>query len=114
MYAWPEGSVNDFNYLLNHLRVIYSGTIIGELVRDKLVPAHALAMSSSVAGLVPRTAVDHDQAISFLQRKEMQDWQGLQGWQLLTHLGYNLGWVNGLPNRVNNYYPKELRILKDR
>jgi len=36
-----------------------------------------------------------------------------KGWSLVTYLGHPLGWVNILPNRINNYYPKELRNLKD-
>jgi hypothetical protein len=45
VYAWPSHLVNEFSLLLNKLGVIYSGTIVGELMRDKLVPHHALAMS---------------------------------------------------------------------
>ncbi|NNU33163.1 hypothetical protein HK413_01390 [Mucilaginibacter sp. S1162] len=29
----------------------------------------------------------------------------------MTYRGEALGWAKLLPNRVNNYYPKELRIL---
>ena len=36
-----------------------------------------------------------------------------KGWQLVTYVNRPLGWINVLPNRVNNYYPKEMRILKD-
>ncbi|MBL7733585.1 MAG: hypothetical protein JNM88_20615, partial [Chitinophagaceae bacterium] len=36
------------------------------------------------------------------------------GWQTVSYNGHPLGWVNKLPNRINNYYPKELRILKER
>jgi NOL1/NOP2/fmu family ribosome biogenesis protein len=35
------------------------------------------------------------------------------GWKLVTYEGHNLGWINVLATRVNNYYPKALRILKD-
>jgi NOL1/NOP2/fmu family ribosome biogenesis protein len=35
-----------------------------------------------------------------------------KGWQAVSYKGFPLGWINGLGNRVNNYYPKELRILK--
>jgi NOL1/NOP2/fmu family ribosome biogenesis protein len=34
------------------------------------------------------------------------------GWQLVSYKGFKLGWVNALSNRINNYYPKEMRILK--
>ena len=112
-YAWPAQFVEDFNLLLTSLRVIYSGTIIGEFFREKLVPDHALAMSSLVSESVERMPVSYDQAIQYLQRKDLHIEPKKTGWQLVTYEGNSLGWINALPNRINNYYPKELRILKD-
>ncbi|MBK5269551.1 MAG: RsmB/NOP family class I SAM-dependent RNA methyltransferase, partial [Bacteroidia bacterium] len=43
VYAWLSYLAADFNMLLIQLRIIYSGTIIGELMGDKLIPNHALA-----------------------------------------------------------------------
>jgi NOL1/NOP2/fmu family ribosome biogenesis protein len=113
VYAWPSHLTDNFNFLLNKLHVVYSGTIIGGLMRDKLVPDHALAMSNWVADSINRTELDHKQSIQYLQRKDMDLSPQNKGWQLVTYRGYSLGWINALPNRINNYYPKELRILKD-
>jgi NOL1/NOP2/fmu family ribosome biogenesis protein len=35
-----------------------------------------------------------------------------KGCQLVQYQSHNLGWINALESRVNNYYPKEWRILK--
>jgi NOL1/NOP2/fmu family ribosome biogenesis protein len=113
VYAWPEKIADEFNLLLNHLRVLYSGTIIGAMLRDKLIPDHALAMSNLKASWIPRFELDYEQAISYLKRKDLTSQPEQKGWQLVTYEGHSLGWINALPNRVNNYYPKELRILKD-
>ena len=113
VYAWPEQLKKDFSYLLNKLRVIYSGTIIGELLRDKVVPDHALAMSKLINNVVPRFDLNYQQAIQYLQRKELSLEIKNKGWQGVTYEEQLLGWINVLPNRINNYYPKELRILKD-
>jgi len=113
VYGWPEILRNDFSFLLNNLRVIYSGTIIGELVREKLVPDHALAMSRMINAEVPRFDLNYQQAIQYLQRKELSLEIKDKGWQGVTYEEQLLGWANVLPNRINNYYPKELRILKD-
>jgi 16S rRNA C967 or C1407 C5-methylase (RsmB/RsmF family)/NOL1/NOP2/fmu family ribosome biogenesis protein len=113
VYAWPEQQIDDFNFLLKKLRVIYSGTLLGELMREKLVPDHALAMSNIISNSVHQTELDHAQSIQYLQRKELNASIKEKGWQLVTYLGHPLGWINVLPNRINNYYPKELRILKD-
>jgi 16S rRNA C967 or C1407 C5-methylase (RsmB/RsmF family)/NOL1/NOP2/fmu family ribosome biogenesis protein len=114
VYAWPKILSDDMNFLLANLRVIYSGVRVGELIRDKLVPDHALAMSKLVNDSVKRIELDHEQAIQYLQRKELTIEVKEKGWQLVNYQGHSLGWVNALPNRINNYYPKELRILKEK
>ena len=113
VYAWPKQLANDFSMLLNNLRVIYSGTIIGEIFRDKLVPDHALAMSSLTNQSIERTTLPYEEAINYLKRKEVKIDTASKGWQLVNYEGHSLGWINVLLNRINNYYPKELRILKD-
>lgn len=114
VYAWPQELEQDYNWLLNNLRVIYSGTIIGELMRDKLVPDHALAMSGMLSETVERTVLNYDEAIAYLQRKDLKLETAGKGWQLVHFEDHPLGWINALPNRINNYYPKEFRILKDK
>jgi len=112
-YAWPGQMFTDFSFLLERLRVIYSGTRLGELIRDKLVPDHALAMSPMLGNMVPRVNCNLENAIDFLQKKELKIEPPQKGWQVLTYKDFVLGWINALPNRINNYYPRELRILKD-
>lgn len=114
VYAWPEINIHDFSFLLEQLRVVYSGVLVGELVRDKLVPDHALAMSRIAAAGIQNIELNYEQAIAYLQRKEPGITISKKGWQLVTYLENPLGWINALGNRINNYYPKELRILKDK
>ncbi len=113
VYAWPAHLAADFSYILENVRVLYSGTIIGELIRDKLVPSHALALSICVKKSVKRIELNHDQAINFLQRRELDIKREEKGWKIVTYNDFPLGWINVLANRINNYYPKELRIIKD-
>ncbi len=113
VYVWPFNAVTDFNILLNNLRVIYSGTIVGELMRDKLVPHHAFAMSGLVNETIPTAELNYEQAIQYLQKKDLKLQRVNTGWQSVTFRRRELGWVNVLPGRINNYYPKELRILKE-
>jgi NOL1/NOP2/fmu family ribosome biogenesis protein len=83
------------------------------LLRDKVVPDHALAMSKLISEGVSRYDLNYQQAIQYLQRKELLLEIKNKGWQGVTYEEQLLGWINVLPNRINNYYPKELRILKD-
>jgi len=113
VYAWPEQLSKDFNLLLNHLLVIYSGTIIGGILRDKLIPDHALAMSLMKRESINSIELTYEQAIAYLKRMDLRIETQTTGWQLVSFEKHPLGWINALPNRINNYYPKELRILKD-
>jgi len=112
VYAVPKKLLTGINGLANHLHVIYFGTLIGELVRDKLIPGHALAMSQLIADTIERVELSYDQSIAYLKKKELNIDPG-KGWKLVSYKNYPLGWINVLSNRINNYYPKELRILKD-
>ncbi|MBK6383673.1 MAG: Fmu (Sun) domain protein [Chitinophagaceae bacterium] len=114
VYAWPAHWLKDFNFLLEQLRVIYSGVLVGQLMRDKMVPEHALAISNLVTDEIERFELDYEQAIKYLQRKDLEVQTKNKGWQLFTFKHHPLGWANVLANRVNNYYPKEMRILKDK
>ncbi len=113
IYAWPLYSVNDIGFILEKMKVLYSGTRVGELMRDKLVPDHALALRIQNKIDLPTVEVDYSTAIQYLQRKEISLDTTQKGWHLLNYRGHSLGWVNILASRINNYYPKELRILKE-
>jgi NOL1/NOP2/fmu family ribosome biogenesis protein len=56
--------------------------------------------------------LNYDQSIAYLKKKELNI-DTRKGWKLVSYKNYPLGWINVLANRINNYYPKELRILKD-
>ncbi|HSU28545.1 MAG TPA: hypothetical protein VLJ68_09205 [Chitinophagaceae bacterium] len=112
IYAWPAGARPDFELLISRLRVIYSGVVVGEMARDKLIPDHSLALSNLLHPSVIRTELDKKEAIRFLQKKELKSTLP-KGWQVACFEGHALGWMNGLGNRVNNYYPKDWRILKE-
>ncbi|HWR33321.1 MAG TPA: hypothetical protein VN451_07345 [Chitinophagaceae bacterium] len=113
VYAWPARLKDDFSFLLNNLRVIYSGVEAGGLMRDKMIPCHALAMTNLINNAIPRVELTKEEAIQYLKKKELNREIINKGWQLVTYKGHSLGWINVLQGRINNYYPKELRILRD-
>ena len=113
IYTVPEKILANINFLSSKLRVVNCGTRIGEVIKDKLIPDHALALSNIVSDKIQKLELDHEQAIQYLKKKELRLQNDKKGWTLVTHQGHQLGWINILPNRINNYYPKELRILKD-
>lgn len=114
IYAWPENLYEQFDILAQQLKIIYSGTMVGELMKNKLVPNHSLALSTILSPNIKKTELVLPSAIQYLQRRDFELPETTTGWQLAAYKGFPVGWMNVLPNRVNNYYPKELRILKDR
>jgi 16S rRNA C967 or C1407 C5-methylase (RsmB/RsmF family)/NOL1/NOP2/fmu family ribosome biogenesis protein len=112
LYGLPKNLVPRYAVVKKHLNVQYAGVAIGEVLKNKLVPEHAFALSTSIASSLPVVSVDYDTAIRYLQRNDINIKPEALGWQLVACHGYNIGWINSLPNRINNYYPKEWRILK--
>ncbi|RYY25801.1 MAG: RNA methyltransferase, partial [Chitinophagaceae bacterium] len=100
------------NVLHRNLYIKKSGVRIGKLAGKDLVPDHELALSNMVnKDAVLQTPLNLDQAIAYLRKDNITIDTADKGWSLITYEGMALGWAKLLPNRVNNYYPKELRIL---
>lgn len=100
------------NLLQHHLYIKKSGVRIGKLAGRDLIPDHELALSTIVnKDAVLQTELDYDDAILYLRRENLVIDTDKKGWSLMMFEGQAMGWAKLLPNRINNYYPKELRIL---
>jgi NOL1/NOP2/fmu family ribosome biogenesis protein len=110
--AATEVLLNEYGLLRAVLNIQYKGVELGQIMKNRLVPSHALAMSNLMAESIPKTELSYNYAILYLQRQDLKLQIAGTGWQLVTCQNKALGWINALPNRINNYYPKELRILK--
>jgi 16S rRNA C967 or C1407 C5-methylase (RsmB/RsmF family)/NOL1/NOP2/fmu family ribosome biogenesis protein len=98
--------------LQRHLYIKKSGVRIGKLAGKDLIPDHELALSLIVdKAAVLQTELTYEESILFLRRENLQVDTAEKGWSLMTYKQQPLGWAKLLPNRLNNYYPKELRIL---
>ncbi len=108
----PKIFLQEFLLIQPVLNIIYAGVTIGDVLKERLVPHHALAQNLMLSKNVPAIDLEYDDAIKYLQRQELSFQPEITGWQVVRHKNYPLGWVNVLKNRMNNYYPKEIRILK--
>jgi 16S rRNA C967 or C1407 C5-methylase (RsmB/RsmF family)/NOL1/NOP2/fmu family ribosome biogenesis protein len=97
--------------LLSHLYVKKMGMTIGTLKGKDLIPDHALAMSHWEHKPFGVVEVDLDTALQYLRRADIV-LEGNKGWTGLFYHKILLGWAKLLPNRTNNYYPPNWRILK--
>jgi NOL1/NOP2/fmu family ribosome biogenesis protein len=110
--AFPANLSNDFWKLRETIPVKNFGLEMGEAIRDKFIPSHALALSKLVNKNVPRLECSLEEAISYLQKGDFRPQIDGKGWKLVSYKGNELGWINALPGRINNYYPRDWRILK--
>ena len=108
----PKQHKEALNILHRNLYLKKSGTRIGKLAGNDLIPDHELALSLMVnQNAVLQTPLDKEQAIQYLRRDNISISVADKGWSLMTFEGHALGWAKLLPNRINNYYPKEIRIF---
>lgn len=111
-YAMPEISINDLKLINSHLNIRNFGIRLGKLIKQELIPAHDLAMATELSDKIPSNELEYDDAIKYLRKEEI-GFDGAQpGWLLMRYNNKNLGWVKQLSNRINNYYPKDWRILR--
>lgn len=111
-YFWPAAIFDAMLSVVDKMNVMYSGTQLGQLMKNGLMPAHALALSPLLKETIKPIELPKQEAINYLSRKEIVISSANSGWNIVTYLQHPLGWVKVLPQRINNYYPKELRILK--
>ena len=109
--AMPLAFEKDLSIIQSVLYIKKAGVKLGTVIRIELIPHHELAVSLIINHQVRTINVDEQTALQYLRRSNMALPQTQQGWALLQFQQLPIGWVKVLPNRVNNYYPAEWRIL---
>ncbi|MBC7758252.1 MAG: RNA methyltransferase [Phormidesmis sp. FL-bin-119] len=111
LFAINKKHEADLQYLQSALYLKKSGIRVGKIMGKDLVPNHELALSLILNDAIPRIELTRDQAISYLKRDELKLDKQPRGWLLICYRGQSLGWAKMLDNRMNNYFPKEMRIV---
>lgn len=111
--ALPEHQLQDLFAIDTGMRQWNAGLETGTFKGNDFLPAPALALSTALSNTIPRVELNKLQALTFLRKEELRLSPTPLGWQLVTYQGLGLGWFKGLPQRINNYYPKEWRILME-
>ena len=97
--------------LFNNLKVVKAGTRLFTVKNTDYLPSHELALSVNIKeDLVPCSAVNHSDAVSYLQRNIFPLKAEAKGWNIIKYEGVNLGFINNIGSRFNNYFPVEWRI----
>jgi 16S rRNA C967 or C1407 C5-methylase (RsmB/RsmF family)/NOL1/NOP2/fmu family ribosome biogenesis protein len=111
-YAFPALLQEDLMTVQSNLYIKKAGIPIGKIVRDELLPSHELALSRLANEKLLTISLKKEDALQYLRKEEVTINVKGRGWALVQYEGQNLGWIKLLGNRINNYYPKEWRILK--
>lgn len=115
VFAFPKDKMPVYEQLRDALYLKYAGICLGKLDKKMcLIPEHSLALSVHVNTQMERINLSLEEAQSYLRKGNLIpniDWK--MGWNLACYNGLSLGWIKVLPNRINNYFPSEYRILKD-
>ena len=109
--AIPTNQIKDFDYLREQLYLKKAGIRLGKFAGNDFIPDHELALSVWASESIPRIPLSREQALNYLKRIDFTVDTSLNGWALVCYESLALGWVKVLPKRLNNYYPKEWRIV---
>lgn len=110
-YAIPAGQAHDLAFLQERLYLKKSGTRLGKFAGKDFIPDQELALSIWAAPKIKRLNLNRAAAISYLKKEDLHITSDLSDWVLMCYEGFGLGWAKVLPKRINNYYPKEWRII---
>ncbi len=86
------------------------GTTIGEIKHEDFVPDHDFSQSVFLNNKINKLNLNRNEAISFLKKENLY-LKAEKGICLMCYKNFGLGWAKILDNRINNYLPKDYRIL---
>lgn len=92
---------------LKGLKVLRAGLELGQLLKNRFEPAHALALWLKESASQVDYPVDAPEIAAYLSGNTIPGTQ--TGWTLLKVDGLSLGWVKGSNGILKNHFPKGLR-----
>jgi 16S rRNA C967 or C1407 C5-methylase (RsmB/RsmF family)/NOL1/NOP2/fmu family ribosome biogenesis protein len=101
----------EYQRLSENLLIVKPGTQIFTVKKKNILPSHELAMSVYFRnGVFPTLNLTPEQALDYLRRESITATNAPDGWILACYNGINMGFMNNIGSRINNYYPVEWRI----
>lgn len=119
LFAIPQSIYSDFLFLESQFYIRHAGIFMGTCLSGRqatkgkdFLPSHDLALSNYIKQDLPSVELNYDDAIIYLRCETPKIKTEHRGWCLVKYQNQNLGWIKAMEGRINNYFPKELRILK--
>lgn len=108
LYQLPVGAPK-----IDRVRVERAGLQLGEIIKNRFEPGHALAMALRPEEcLRVHNITDNGEAIKYLCGESLSCDAGMNGWCLVTYDNVSLGWGKAVNGQLKNHYPKGIRIKK--
>jgi 16S rRNA C967 or C1407 C5-methylase (RsmB/RsmF family)/NOL1/NOP2/fmu family ribosome biogenesis protein len=108
--AIPHHTNSIFQQLNSKLHVKSAGLTLGTPKGKDFIPAHELALSIDINHEIKRIELSKEDALIYMKCDTIKIDSDYKGWAVVTYQNQGLGWIKLVPGRVNNYFPKELRI----
>lgn len=109
--AFPENNLDNLLLIQQALYIKKAGIGLGNIIRKELIPSHDLAMSTLLNENILNVKFDLENALNYLRLQPFNYESQEKGWAIVKFDDLPLGFVKIMPNRLNNYYPKEWRIF---
>jgi len=109
--AIPLTHVDSYKHITSNLYLKKAFLNIGSLGRKELIPSHEWAISTVRSAHIPEITLSLEDALQYLRKQDFRIASDARGWAVMMYKNISLGLAKLLGNRINNYYPKEWRIL---
>ena len=103
IYLVPEGMIP-----MDGLKVVRPGLHLGTDRKNRIEPAHALAMALTMEETEQAVELTEEEAKRYFNGESLT-FEGQKGWTLLGFHGYPLGFGKASGGQMKNHYPKGLR-----
>lgn len=104
IYLLPKDCPN-----LEGLKVLRTGLMVGNIKKDRMEPAHSLALAMNALDAARAVEVSTEAAASYIEGLSIPCDPSLKGWVLVCTKGYSLGFGKASGGMIKNHYPKGLR-----
>jgi 16S rRNA C967 or C1407 C5-methylase (RsmB/RsmF family)/NOL1/NOP2/fmu family ribosome biogenesis protein len=106
--------MDEYLYLYGNLKIVKAGTKVFTVKNKSYLPSHELALSTGLnKDAFPIKELDLASALKYMKRDTLTIKDIVKGWNIVKYKGVNIGFINNLGNRINNYFPVEWRIRMD-
>lgn len=107
----PKIWEKEISYLQQKLNLVKIGNLMASEKKNSFSPEAELAFSTELnTEAFTRLELTLPNALQFLARENFEWNSNSKDWELICFENIPLGFIKGIGNRYNNYYPKEWRL----